>query len=95
MSTIDKAEMGLALWDAIDVAGGTGKLARLLGITTQAVSLWETCPLERVIAVEKLTGVSRFRLRPDHFSVPLTRKPAIKQEQRPRAKATRRRGMTR
>lgn len=89
MSTTDTDKMGLALWDAIDAAGGTCSLARQLGITAQAVSLWDVCPVKRVIAVEQLTGISRFRLRPDHFAVAITTKAQLRRKQAQRKKADR------
>lgn len=52
---------------AIDGAGGTTALARALNITTQAISQWQRVPVNRVIQVEKLSGVSRYKLRPDVF----------------------------
>jgi DNA-binding transcriptional regulator YdaS (Cro superfamily) len=50
------------------VKGSTG-LSRALGgeITPQAVSQWKQVPAERVLDVEKATGVSRQRLRPDLY----------------------------
>ena len=57
-----------ALELAIEKAGGTTKLARAIGgITPQAVSQWKVCPVNRVIQVETLTGISRHELRPDIF----------------------------
>lgn len=58
--------------DAVEAAkakvGGPGALAKLLGkITPQAVSQWRRVPAERVIDVEKATGVSRHELRPDIY----------------------------
>lgn len=48
--------------------GGPTALARELGgITSQAVSLWRKVPVERVIDVERVTGISRHDLRPDIF----------------------------
>ena len=52
---------------AIDGAGGTAALARALNITTQAISQWSRVPADRVIQVEELSGVSRYKLRPDVF----------------------------
>ena len=49
------------------VALPTTKLAVELGITHSAVSQWRRVPAERVLAVERLTGVSRHDLRPDLY----------------------------
>jgi DNA-binding transcriptional regulator YdaS (Cro superfamily) len=53
-------------------AGGASALARALDelgerITSQAVSQWRVVPPEKVLKVEKITGVSRYELRPDVF----------------------------
>jgi DNA-binding transcriptional regulator YdaS (Cro superfamily) len=42
-------------------------LARLLGISHQAIMQWKRVPAERLLAIELLTGVSREILRPDLF----------------------------
>jgi TorA maturation chaperone TorD len=55
------------LQQAIDAAGGVAALARKLGIAQPSVSTWTRVPTERVVAVEKVTGVSRSALRPDLF----------------------------
>ncbi len=52
---------------------GTGQagLARLLGVTPQAVNQWvngnRPVPSRHVLAIERATGVSRHELRPDVF----------------------------
>lgn len=52
-------------------AGGNTVLARELGITPQAVAQWRVIPAERVLDIERITGVSRHEQRPDVFgSVP-------------------------
>lgn len=57
-----------ALQGAKARVGGPGKLAELLGqITSQAVSQWKRVPAERVLDVERVTGVSRHDLRPDIY----------------------------
>lgn len=56
-----------ALREAIKQAGGVQKLARHLHIAHPAVSQWTRVPSLRVLAVEKITGVSRYRLRPDIY----------------------------
>jgi DNA-binding transcriptional regulator YdaS (Cro superfamily) len=53
---------------AVEAAGGTmAHLARLLDISPQAIAQWREIPLDRVMEVEKATGVDRERLRPDLF----------------------------
>lgn len=54
-----------ALAKAIKSAGTASALARALGITPSAVLLWKEVPAGRIVEVERLTGVSRFELRPD------------------------------
>lgn len=56
-----------ALRGAIKAAGGLTKLAESLGISKQAISKWDEVPPLRVLAVERATGVSRHRLRPDMY----------------------------
>lgn len=58
-------------------AGGVASLARAIGIAQPSVSNWSRIPAERVLAVEALTNVSRFILRPDIYgnakdAVPVT-----------------------
>ena len=55
------------LEEAINAAGGVGALARALGIAPPSVCTWSRVPPERVIAVESLTGVARWKLRPDLY----------------------------
>lgn len=43
------------------------RLARGLGITRSAVHQWERVPAERVVDVERITGIPRALLRPDLF----------------------------
>ena len=55
---------------AAKAAGGQSALARLLKVTPQAVQ--KMCasgrvPAERVLEIEKATGVSRHELRPDLY----------------------------
>jgi DNA-binding transcriptional regulator YdaS (Cro superfamily) len=49
--------------------GATARLARELGITHAAVRQWMTSrvPAERVVDVERATGIDRERLRPDLY----------------------------
>jgi TorA maturation chaperone TorD len=55
------------LEQAIEAAGGVASLARAIGIAQPSVSNWTRIPAERVLAVEALTKVSRFILRPDLY----------------------------
>ncbi len=62
----------IALNKAKESAGGSVALAAALSaagpkLTSQAVSQWKRVPAERVIEVERLTGVSRHEMRPDVF----------------------------
>src|SRR5207344_1190611 len=58
-------DAGLEL--AIKAAGGVASLARGIGIAQPSVSAWSRIPAERVLAVEALTQVNRFVLRPDLY----------------------------
>lgn len=49
--------------------GAISRLARALKLTPQAVHQWDVIPLDRVIDVERATGISRRRLRPDFHNV--------------------------
>lgn len=56
-----------ALKRAVKVSGGQAEFARLIGITAQAVSQWDEVPPLRVLEVERVSGVSRYELRPDLY----------------------------
>ncbi len=56
--------------DAIRRAGSATALAEVLGITSSAISQWRKCPVERVLDIERATGVSRHDLRPDIYPEP-------------------------
>lgn len=60
-------EQAQALERAVSAVGSRRKLAGRLGISFQAVCQWERVPIDRVVAVEALTGVPRAELRPDIF----------------------------
>lgn len=55
---------------AAEACGGIVALSLALGLSRAAVSQWDRVPPERVLDVERLTGVSRYRLRPDIFGKP-------------------------
>lgn len=60
--------MEKALTKAKEIAGGNVGLAKKLGgLTPQAVSQWRRVPVERVLDVERATGVPRHELRPDIY----------------------------
>ena len=52
---------------AIRAAGSIYRLASDLGIHRSAVLRWRQIPPTRVLAVERITGVSRTELRPDLY----------------------------
>ena len=56
-----------ALTLAIQKAGGTTALATALGIKAPSIYSWDRVPAERVLAVERISGVSRHKLRPDIY----------------------------
>jgi DNA-binding transcriptional regulator YdaS (Cro superfamily) len=49
------------------------QLAKALGITHGAVNQWRRVPAERVIEVERVTGIPREKLRPDLYAQPSER----------------------
>lgn len=53
---------------AIEAAGGVRALARHLGVSQPAVSMWKRVPADRVAEVEAVTGIPRAELRPDLFA---------------------------
>ena len=62
--------MNAGLKWAIEIAGSQVKLAKLLGITHQAINKWQTVPVHHLIAIERVTGVHRSLLRPDLYEEP-------------------------
>ncbi len=61
------SEISASLQQAKKRAGGNSGLGRLLGISPQAVSQWRQVPADRVLEIERATGLSRHELRPDIF----------------------------
>lgn len=61
-----------ALSEAIALIGGNAALARILKISREAVSQWDRCPAERVLAVSDATNgnVRPEQLRPDIYRAP-------------------------
>jgi DNA-binding transcriptional regulator YdaS (Cro superfamily) len=54
----------------IEAVGGIAKLAALLRVRHQSFYSWRRVPAERVLEVERVTGISRHELRPDLYPPP-------------------------
>jgi DNA-binding transcriptional regulator YdaS (Cro superfamily) len=52
---------------AIEAAGSSNALARLLGMSAQAFSEWRRVPAGRILQVEAVTSIPREKLRPDLY----------------------------
>jgi DNA-binding transcriptional regulator YdaS (Cro superfamily) len=57
----------LTIKDVARPAGGVIALSLALGLSRAAVSQWRRVPAERVVEVERLTGIPREQLRPDLY----------------------------
>ena len=70
--------------------GATARIAEALGVTHAAVRQWKEngVPPERVLDVERITGISRHVLRPDVFG----RYPTVPPVQQQQGAAAARRG---
>lgn len=55
---------------AAAAAGNKSELARRLGVKVQSIQQWRRIPAERVLDVERVTGISRHDLRPDIYPAP-------------------------
>lgn len=63
--------MVIDIQEAFDQSRGMRlKVAKALKITHGAVSQWKRVPAERVLDVEKITGIPRHMLRPDIYPNP-------------------------
>ena len=47
--------------------GRKSRLAEALGISPGAITQWDRIPAERVIDIERITGIPRHELRPDLY----------------------------
>ena len=60
-----------ALRQAVELAGGQSALARKIGVKQANVWDWlnraKIAPANKIVAIERATGVSREKLRPDIF----------------------------
>lgn len=54
---------------AAEKAGGIVKLSLALGLSRAAASQWRRVPAERVLEVERITGIPKEILRPDLYPV--------------------------
>lgn len=54
---------------AIKAAGGLRALARLLGISHQAILQWKKIPASRILEIEAAAGIARERLRPELYQL--------------------------
>ena len=70
--------------------GRARKLARAIGIGDSALSQWDRVPAERVVAIEKATGIPRRLLRPDLYDETPEPAPAPPKRRRPADGAGRR-----
>lgn len=52
---------------AAAAAGNKSELARRLGVKVQSIQQWKRIPAERVLDVERVTGIPRGELRPDLY----------------------------
>lgn len=69
---------------AAERVGGAAELARALGITRQALYQWDKVPADRVLDIERLTGVARHALRPDLYAAAEGAGPAPRAGGRPK-----------
>jgi DNA-binding transcriptional regulator YdaS (Cro superfamily) len=47
--------------------GSLTALAKAMGVTRNTFYQWQRVPAERVLQIEKLTGISRHEMRPDLY----------------------------
>lgn len=55
------------LMHAAEKVGGMTQLASELGIARQALYHWKRIPADRVVEIERITGIPRRELRPDLY----------------------------
>ncbi|WP_334469937.1 transcriptional regulator [Arsenophonus sp. PmNCSU2021_1] len=73
-----------ALKKVINVTGTATRLAAALGVSNMTVSQWKNkykgrVPVDRVLAIYELTGITPHELRPDIYPNPTDGIPANKQ----------------
>ncbi len=62
-----KRPMERAVEEAVRREGSLRRVAERLGVTRQAMQQWTSVPVKRVLALEAMSGVSRYDLRPDIY----------------------------
>lgn len=67
MDDEQKRRAAIALDKAAEAVGSRAELGRLLGISGPAVRQWQVVPAERVVSVERASGIRRQLLRPDLY----------------------------
>ncbi|MDF2994653.1 MAG: hypothetical protein K0R27_290 [Xanthobacteraceae bacterium] len=55
---------------AAENVGGITRLAREIGVKHQTFYSWKRVPAERVLDIERVSGVPRHELRPDLYPAP-------------------------
>lgn len=73
----DAVDAAAALKEAVSVIGGGRALGRLLGLSHSAVRQWQRVPAERVLDVERASGVPRDQLRPDLYRQAVPMRPLL------------------
>ncbi len=62
-----KRPMERAVEEAVRREGSLRRVAERLGVSRQAMQQWTSVPVKRVLALEAMSGVSRYDLRPDIY----------------------------
>jgi DNA-binding transcriptional regulator YdaS (Cro superfamily) len=62
-----KSPLERAVDEAVRRVGSRSQLAKQLGISRQAIGQWRLVPPLHVLALEGMSGVSRYELRPDIY----------------------------
>jgi DNA-binding transcriptional regulator YdaS (Cro superfamily) len=73
---MSKIEKDPILDEVFAALGSKSKLARGLKMTPQSLQNWRRVPPLRVLDVERETGIPRYRIRPDLYPPPPSRKGA-------------------
>ena len=62
--------MHRAVDEAVRKEGSRSRVAEKLGISRQAMQQWSCVPAKHVLALESMSGVSRYDMRPDIYGPP-------------------------